>query len=408
MEYGLIGAKLGHSHSPRIHRAFASYDYQLVELGEEELPAFLKARQFKGLNVTIPYKQTVIPYCDELGETARRIGSVNTLVVRPDGSLFGDNMDYYGFCYTARRAGVDFTGKKVLVLGTGGTSLTAGVAAEDMGAASVRRVSRRGEVNYDNVYDRRDTQVIVNTTPVGMFPNNGKAAVDLSRFPALEGVVDVVYNPLRTAFLLQAQALGIPAAGGLPMLVAQAKWACECFTGAAIGEEKLEEVCRAVAADVTNLVLIGMPGSGKSAVGEAVAQRLGRPFFDADEEIANRAGMSIPDIFARYGEEHFRQLESEVLTDFGKRSGIVLATGGGAVLFDRNLPLLRQNGRIYRLGRPVENLARDGRPLSTSLERLREMEAEREPYYAAAADVTVDNSGPLAETVETILADFNR
>lgn len=406
MDYGLIGARLGHSHSPRIHAALAGYNYQLRELKEEELAGFLTERAFRGINVTIPYKKAVMPFCAELGEGARRIGCVNTIVKRSDGSLYGDNTDYYGFCQTARRAGVTFAGRHVLILGSGGTSLTAFQAAEDLGAASVERVSRSGELNYETVYRREETEIVVNTTPVGMFPKNGERAVDLSRFPRLQGVVDVVYNPLRTAFLLQAEALGVPAAGGLPMLVAQARRASELFTGERIPEERIEAVLREVAAEVTNVVLIGMPGSGKSTVGAALARRLERPFVDADEEIVRRAGRSIPEIFAEDGEERFRTLETEVLSDLGKRSGIVLATGGGAVLFERNLPLLRQNGRIYRITRDVSRLATCGRPLSSSPERLREMERERAPFYERAADVTVSNDGSTAETVAAIMRDL--
>ncbi len=406
MDYGLIGARLGHSHSPRIHAALAGYNYQLRELKEEELAGFLTERAFRGINVTIPYKKAVMPFCAELGEGARRIGCVNTIVKRSDGSLYGDNTDYYGFCQTARRAGVTFAGRHVLILGSGGTSLTAFQAAEDLGAASVERVSRSGELNYETVYRREETEIVVNTTPVGMFPKNGERAVDLSRFPRLQGVVDVVYNPLRTAFLLQAEALGVPAAGGLPMLVAQARRASELFTGERIPEERMEAVLREVAAEVTNVVLIGMPGSGKSTVGAALARRLERPFVDADEEIVRRAGRSIPEIFAEDGEERFRTLETEVLSDLGKRSGIVLATGGGAVLFERNLPLLRQNGRIYRITRDVSRLATCGRPLSSSPERLREMERERAPFYERAADVTVSNDGSTAETVAAIMRDL--
>jgi len=241
---------------------------------------------------------------------------------------------------------------------------------------------------------------------VGMYPNNGKAALDLSRFPNLKGVADVVYNPLRTAFLLQAEALGIPAAGGLPMLVAQAKRACELFTGKDISDEKLEEAVAAIAADVTNIVLIGMPGSGKSTVGKAVAAKLGREFLDADEVIVRTAGMPIPEIFAQYGEAHFRALETQVLAELGKRSGVVISTGGGCVLYERNYPLLHQNGRIYRLTRDVEQLSTEGRPLSTSLERLKEMERERGPHYSRFADVTVNNGGTVDSAIEAVLADF--
>ena len=403
MEYGLIGEKLGHSHSPRIHSLLAGYDYRLREIAPADLPAFLAKGEFRGLNVTIPYKKTVMDYCDALGEGARRIGCVNTLVRRSDGTLFGENTDGAGFRYTLERAGIRVSGRRCLVLGTGGTSLTVSRVLEDLGAASVDRVSRRGALNYQTVYSRRDAKIIVNTTPVGMYPHNGERPLDLSRFPGLLGAADVVYNPLRTAFRLQAEALGIPCAGGLPMLAAQARGAAELFTGSPISDERLEEVCRAVSADVTSLVLIGMPGSGKSAVGAALAARLGREFLDSDQEIVRRAGMPIPEIFSREGEAGFRALETQVLGDLGRRSGVVIATGGGAVLRAENLPLLRQNGRICRLLRDVSALPVEGRPISQSCGSLRELERQREPFYAAAADWTVDNSGPLEQTADQIL-----
>ena len=393
MEYGLIGAKLGHSHSPRIHGAFFNYNYILRELTAEELPGFLERRDFKGLNVTIPYKQAVIPFCSALGETARRIGSVNTLVVRPDGSLYGDNTDHYGMCYAIRRAGIDLAGQHVLVLGSGGTSLTARAAAADLGAARITVVSRRGPVDYTNVYDLQDAGAVINTTPLGMFPNNGTSPLDLSRFPRLTGVVDVVYNPLRTALLLQAEKLGIPHANGLDMLVAQAKLAGELFTGQKISDVRLDAVCREMTAQLTNIILIGMPGSGKSTVGRAVAEKLGRQFYDAD---------------AVEGEAAFRNLEHAALSDLCRQSGVVIATGGGAVCFARNLPLLWENGRVYCLRRPVDLLPTAGRPLSTSRLRLEEMERERAPFYRRAAHCTVDNGGPLEQTVTEILDNFRR
>ena len=408
MEYGLIGAKLGHSHSPRIHGAFFDYNYILRELTAEELPGFLERRDFKGLNVTIPYKQAVIPFCSALGEMARRIGSVNTLVVRPDGSLYGDNTDHYGMCYAIRRAGIDLAGQHVLVLGSGGTSLTARAAAADLGAARITVVSRRGPVDYTNVYDLQDAGAVINTTPLGMFPNNGTSPLDLSRFPRLTGVVDVVYNPLRTALLLQAEALGIPHTNGLDMLVAQAKLAGELFTGGTVSDGKLDAVCREMTAQVTNTLLIRMPASGKSTVGRAVAKALGRNFYDADAVIEERAGRSIPEIFAGEGEAAFRALEHQVLSDLGRRNGVVIATGGGAVCFERNLPPLWENGRVYCLRRPVDTLPTAGRPLSTSRQRLVEMERERAPFYRRAAQVMVDNSGPLKRTVAAILEDFGR
>ena len=406
MEYGLIGAALGHSHSPRIHQLLFGYDYILRELTAEELPAFLEARKFRGLNVTIPYKQAVIPFCDALGRAAARIGSVNTLVVRPDGSLYGDNTDYDGMCYAIRRAGITLEGKHVLILGSGGTSRTAQAAAEDLGASRITVVSRQGPVNYETVYTLQDVDAIINTTPVGMFPHNGESPLDLSRFSRLTGVMDVVYNPLRTALVLQAEALGIPCTGGLPMLVAQAGRAGELFSGTAVPEKKLERVYREISAQVTNIVLIGMPGSGKSTVGRAVAEALGRDFCDADTEIERCAGKTIPEIFAQEGESAFRDWEHQVLADLGKRSGVVIAAGGGAVCFERNLPALRQNGRIYCLKRPIEDLPTAGRPLSVSKERVREMAVEREPFYRRAAQVAVDNSGPVEAAVAVILADF--
>ena len=408
MEYGLIGAKLGHSHSPRIHGAFIDYSYTLRELTAEELPGFLERRDFQGLNVTIPYKQAVIPFCSELGETAKRIGSVNTLVVRPDGSLYGDNTDHYGICYAIRRCGMDLSGRHVLILGSGGTAHTARAAAEDLGAAQITVVSRRGPVDYTNVYDLRDAGAVINTTPVGMFPNNGASPLDLARFPDLTGVVDVVYNPLRTALLLQAEKLGIPHANGLDMLVAQAKLAGELFTGQKISDVRLDAVCREMTAQLTNIILIGMPGSGKSTVGRAVAEKLGRQFYDADAVIEERAGRSIPEIFAEEGEAAFRNLEHAALSDLCRQSGVVIATGGGAVCFARNLPLLWENGRVYCLRRPVDLLPTAGRPLSTSRLRLEEMERERAPFYRRAAHCTVDNSGPLERTVTEILDNFRR
>lgn len=408
MEYGLIGAKLGHSHSPRIHGAFFDYDYRLQELSAEELPGFLKGRAFKGVNVTIPYKRAVMAYCDTLGETARRIGSVNTLVVREDGSLYGDNTDHYGICCAVRRAGIDFAGRHVLVLGSGGTSLTAQAAAADLGAERITVVSRRGPVDYQAAYALRDAGVVINTTPLGMFPNNGVSPLDLSRFPDLTGVVDVVYNPFHTALLLQARELGIPCTNGLSMLVAQAKKAGELFTGESVPEEKLDAVCREMEEQVTNIVLIGMPGSGKSTVGQMVARLLGRQFYDADTVIEARAGRSIPEIFAQQGETAFREMEHQVLAELGGKTGVVIATGGGAACFARNLPCLWENGRVYCLRRPVDRLPVDGRPLSSSRSRLVEMEAERAPFYRRAAQVMVDNSGTPEQTAEAVLRDFRR
>ena len=398
MDYGLIGEKLGHSFSKVIHGMLGEYRYDLMPIAPEALDGFLRARDFKGLNVTIPYKKTVIPYCDVLGETAQKIGSVNTLVFDDAGRLWGHNTDYAGFAHMARRAGVEFAGKKVLILGTGGTALTATAVVQDGGAREIIPVSRSGPVDYDRVYDVADADVVVNTTPVGMYPRNGASPLDLSRFPALSGVLDVVYNPLRTALVIQAESLGLPCSGGLPMLVAQAVAANVLFFGAERSMSAAEHIIRRVEAQMTNIVLIGMPGSGKSAVGREVARRMDREFVDMDSEIEKRMGMSIPEIFKRWGQPHFRRLESELVAELGAKNGLVIATGGGVVLDRGNYAPLHQNGRIYHIRRDTGALAMGGRPLSTSREALEKMARERAPLYAVFQDISIQN----ADTVEAV------
>ena len=407
IEYGLIGERLSHSYSKLIHNRLGDYGYELYSIAPGELDGFMRARAFKGLNVTIPYKKAVIPYCDELSDAARRIGSVNTLVVRGDGSLYGHNTDYDGFIYAVRSANINFTGKKVLVLGSGGTSMTAHAAAAALGAGDVVTVSRTGEVNYENVYELSDAGIVVNTTPVGMYPKNGEAALDLSRFPALSGVVDVVYNPLRTALLLKAEELNIPRVCGLPMLVAQAKAAAELFLSKKIDDREIDRIYKSLLGSITNIVLVGMPGSGKTSIGRAVAESLGRSFVDTDELVSKRAGLSISDIFAKYGEAYFRKLESEVVSEAGKEKGLVIATGGGAVMSRDNRDALRQNGRVYHITRPLEALSTDGRPLSSSLGAVRAIFAEREPVYAALADTSASNAGSIIQAAVLITEDFH-
>lgn len=338
---GLLGETLGHSYSPMIHHALGEYDYRLFEIPKEDLDAFLRSDCWDGLNVTIPYKKAVVSCCGELSKAAERLQSVNTLVHRPDGTLYGDNTDLFGFLYMVRRSGIDSAGKKALVLGSGGASVTVKAALEQLGA-DVTVISRSGPDDYDHLDRHADAQIIVNTTPVGMYPHNGAAAVDLRLFPQCEGVLDIVYNPALTALLLQAEKLNIPHAGGLSMLVAQAKRSSEQFTGTVIGDEALERVERTVNHRLRNIILIGMPGSGKSAVAAALGKALGREVVEADELISQRTGMSIPEIFARSGEETFRKLETEVLAEQGKRSGIILSTGGGCVTQAENYPLLHQ------------------------------------------------------------------
>lgn len=400
MEYGLLGEKLGHSFSPQIHSALAGYDYRLLPTPPEEVEELFRRRAFKGLNVTIPYKQAVIPLCDEIDPRAADIGAVNTVVNR-DGRLTGYNTDIDGLVYLARRAGVDMAGKKVVVLGSGGTSRTARAAARELGAAQVVVVSRHGEDNYENLSRHADAQVLVNTTPVGMYPNCGQAAVSLAGFPCLTGVLDVVYNPLRTALLMEAQRRGIPCSCGLPMLVAQAKRAAELFTGELIPDSRTEQVLATLTFQLKNVVLIGMPGCGKTTVGQALARRLGKSFVDLDERIVQRAGESIPDIFARAGEAAFRALETEVVKEAGGHTGCVISTGGGVVTREENYPPLHQNGVILHLTRDLGLLPTDGRPVSQSTD-LGLLWQRRKPLYAAFADAEIDNNGPLERTLEQI------
>ena len=398
---GLLGETLGHSYSPMIHHQLGDYDYRLFEIPRDALDAFLESGDWDGLNVTIPYKKAVVPYCGALSEAAAKLQSVNTLVRRPDGTLYGDNTDLYGFLYMMRRSGIQPAGKKALVLGSGGASVTVKAALEQLGA-SVTVISRSGPDNYANLDRHADARIIANTTPVGMYPHNGAAAVDLRQFPHCEGVLDIVYNPARTALLLQAEELGIPCAGGLSMLVAQARRSSELFTGAVMDDGVLERVERTVQDRLRNIVLIGMPGSGKTTIAAALSRTLGREAVEADDLISQKAGMSIPEIFAQSGEEGFRALETEVLAEQGKRSGIILSTGGGCVTRPENYPLLHQNGVIFCLTRALSKLPTDGRPISQSTD-LAQLYARREPLYRRFADVMVSNDGAPEDTLHTIM-----
>ena len=400
MEYGLLGEKLGHSFSPQIHRALAGYEYVLLPTPPEEVEPLLRRRDFWGLNVTIPYKQVVIPLCDEVEPRAAAIGAVNTIVNR-NGRLMGYNTDIDGLIYLACRAGVDMAGKKVVILGSGGTSHTAQAAAKALGAGEIVVISRKGADNYQNLSRHADAQVLINTTPVGMYPHCGQAAVDLSDFPQLTGVLDVVYNPLRTALILAAEERGIPCSGGLPMLVAQAWRAAELFIGERIPESRVEDVLGALTAAQQNVVLIGMPGCGKTTAGKALARRLGKDFMDVDEEIVREAGMSILEIFAREGEAGFRRRESQVVREVGCRTCCVISTGGGVVTRPENRDPLRQNGKIIHLLRDLSLLPSAGRPISqrTSAE---ELWRQRKSLYAAFADAVIDNNGSLDNTLAQI------
>ena len=400
MDYGLIGAKLGHSYSPAIHAQLGDYDYRLQEQTEAEFIELLSRRDFKGLNVTIPYKVLAFNRCDALSDTAREVGCVNTLVVRPDGSLYGHNTDIGGFIALARHAKVEIAGKKAVILGSGGTSLTARTACRRLGAREIVVVSRSGPVDYDALYrDHADAQVLINTTPVGMYPKNGASAADLSRLPALTGVLDVIYNPDKTALILDAEARGLPCCGGLYMLVGQAREAAELFLGRAIPESETERIHRQLRDEALNMILIGMPGCGKSRVGQALAKRMGRTFVDLDGEIVRRAGTSIPEIFARDGEAGFRALEAQVVAEVCREKGQVVATGGGAILRVDNVRAMRQNGRLILLERRLDALSMDGRPLSKSAEALEAMWQARKEKYRAAANAAVDNNGAPEDTV---------
>ena len=402
MKCGLLGRKLGHSYSPQIHAFLGDYSYDLFEKEPDQIQDFLKNGDFTGINVTIPYKKDVIPYLDEISDVARKMGAVNTVVRRPDGSLFGHNTDYFGFASMVKRSGLEVADKKVLVLGSGGASNTVTAVLKELGS-TVIVVSRSGENNYANLHLHRDASVIVNTTPVGMYPNTGVSPVDLKQFPHLEGVLDVVYNPARTQFLLDAEAMGLPCCNGLWMLVAQAKEAAEYFTGSPISDSVIETIYRKLSQQMQNIVLIGMPGCGKSTVAELLAKELKRNLLDADAEIIRVAGKSIPDIFSQDGEEVFRSWETQALDALGKGSGAIIATGGGCVTRPQNYPLLHQNGSIFWLQRPLNVLPTEGRPLSQA-NTLSDLYAVRKPMYESFADHIIDNSGDIRDTVSAIIA----
>ena len=402
MQCGLLGRKLGHSYSPQIHGQLASYDYSLFEKEPEELEGFLKNGNFVGLNVTIPYKKDVIPFLDQLSPVARRLGAVNTIVRRGDGILVGHNTDYFGFRYLVQQSGLDVRGKKVLVLGSGGASNTAVAALQELGARVVI-ISRSGENNYGNLHLHANASVIVNTTPVGMYPNTGVSPIDLGCFPQLEGVLDVVYNPARTQILLDAENRGLVAMNGLWMLVAQAKESAEWFSGETIPDSRIVQIHAALRAQMENIILVGMPGCGKTTIGRLLARETGKQFVDADEALEARVGRKITDIIPTDGEAAFRCLETETLAELGKQSGFVIATGGGCVTQERNYPLLHQNGTILWLTRALDKLPTEGRPLSQT-GKLQQMLATRLPMYRRFADAVIENDGTVEETLAQIRA----
>ena len=402
--FGLLGEKLGHSFSPSIHWMLGSYSYELCEVRPEELDDFFEGNELDGFNVTIPYKQAVIPKCGELSERARAIGSVNTVIRKSDGTYFGENTDYDGFMLMLAPVKDDIRGKKALVLGSGGASATVRAVLSDLGAEPVITVSRSGPVNYENIGSHGDAKVIVNSTPVGMYPNNGRSPIDLSDFPECIFLADLIYNPAKTALILQAERLDIPFAGGLLMLVEQARRAAELFAGEAIPVAKSFEIAEKIEKQTKNIVLIGMPGCGKTAIGRCLCDITKRRFVDADEEIEEREGMPIPEIFVDKGEPYFRKKETEILSDLCKESGLIIATGGGAVTTPVNRYIMRQNGKVVYIKRKLKDLATSGRPV-TGAKGVEQIFQERAALYAGWSDVTVENKDPhkAAEKIVEVL-----
>lgn len=417
MEYGLIGEKLGHSFSKIIHEKLADYTYELCPLAKDELDAFMTAKQFKAINVTIPYKQDVIPYCDVLDDSAKRIGVVNTIVNR-DGKLFGYNTDFAGFLYNLNAHGIILKDKKVMICGSGGTCKTVTAVAEYMGAKEILVVSRskkENAVTYEECIRHKDVDVVVNASPKGMYPDNGESPLDLSNFPNCKAVVDVIYNPLKTRLLQQAEQLGMKAVNGLEMLAAQAKFAVEHFLSTEIENDKIDQITLELLKQLTNIVLIGMPSSGKTLTGKALCKYIDKTVVDTDAVIVERSGMSIKEMFARHGEAYFRQWEHDVIEEFSKQNGLIIATGGGAIKNEENIQNLKQNGIVMFIDRDLEHLlVTDDRPLSKDTNAVAKLYEERYPLYTKYGDLRVPNNYPmeisqqeLDELMNTILEGYH-
>ena len=410
MEYGCIGEKLTHSFSKEIHNLLFDYDYQIREIEKDKLADFLTAKDFKAINVTIPYKQDVIPFLDEISDTARNIGAVNTIVNR-DGKLYGYNTDFAGMTDLIKTNEIEISGKNVLVLGSGGTSKTAVAVAKSLGAKSVVRVSRTAKedcITYQTAYnDCQNTEVIINTTPCGMYPNIVGEPIKLELLPKTEAVVDAIYNPLCSNFVIRAKNAGLKATGGLYMLVAQAAFAAELFVGQEVKKERIYDVYKKIVSKKRNIVLTGMPSSGKSTVGKQLAQTLNMRFIDTDNEIERVSGKKISEIFENLGEDAFRDIESKVVEDVSAKQNCVLATGGGAILRDRNIMLLKGNGTVYFIDRPLEKLiTTDDRPLSSNRDDLVKRYNERYNIYCKTADKKLQNDGELQTVIDSIKEDF--
>ena len=403
-EFCLIGKRLDYSYSKIVHNKLG-YDYDLTEVKEEDLASFIRSGKYRAFNVTIPYKKAVIPFLDEISPEAKALGVVN-LVVREGGKLKGYNMDIRGLEYALKKTGVSLQGKKVLILGSGNTSETAEYLAKENGAGVIVKISRSGEDNYQNIGRHKDAAYVINTTPVGTFPGNEDGLIDLSLFPALEGVQEVIYNPFKTRLALQAEDRGLPVATGLDMLVGQAAYSAEKFHGTLPPESEVDRIVKEILAEDRNIVLVGMPSCGKTTVGRALAAKLGKEFVDADDEIVKAHG-DIPSIFAKEGEDAFRLYESEVIAELAKKHRLVIATGGGAVLKERNRLNLRQNGMIVYLRRDLAALSDEGRPLSQG-GRIKKLFEEREPIYRALAEAVVDNDGSVEDAVNRIIDEVKK
>ena len=410
MKYGLIGEHLGHSFSKVIHEMLSDNLYELREIARDELDCFMRSADFSGINVTIPYKESVIPYLNGIDEGAKEIGAVNTVVNR-GGMLYGYNTDFYGMRALILHAGIEVDGKKAAILGSGGTSRTATAVLNSLGAKEILRVSRSGRdgsLTYEELYEKHsDTEIIVNTTPLGMFPDIDTVAIDISKFDRLSGVVDAVYNPLRTRLVLDAGVRGITAVGGLYMLVAQAVRASEIFLDKKYDNDVIDKVYRKIKSDKENIVLIGMPASGKSTVGKIIAKKTGRMLVDTDELIVQKAGMEIKEIFARFGEAKFREIESEVIREISGSSALIIATGGGAILRNENVRNLKKNGRLYFIDRPLEKLIpTESRPLSSDREAIKRRYDERYDIYCSVCDEKIDANCEADTVADKILENF--
>ena len=406
MKFGLLGRTLGHSFSPRIHNALGNTNYELFEREPSQLQEFFADPELQGINITIPYKVNALEACDVVDPRAERIGCVNTMV-RKDGKWHGYNTDYDGFVFTLQHAGIDVSGKECIILGDGASSATVHVALEDLGAKNIVHLSRKTAPFYGDAPNYYETaQIIINCTPIGMYPHNPANLIDITQFSKLEGVVDLIYNPRRTILLLQAEMMEIPHCDGLPFLVAQGVEAANHFQGESFGTKEIEQILRDMRREKENIILIGMPGVGKTTVGKALGEEMGRTCIDVDHELEKEIG-DISTYITEQGEPAFREKEAEMIAKFGTQTGLIISTGGGCVTVPKNFAHLRQNGRIYQLTQPVENLSTSGRVLSSGgIERLRELEATRTPMYESFAQCIVEHNRNAPETVSAILADF--